>query len=124
MAEEFEDSFEPAHQLGKQTVIVYVHFVNEFVEIILMAAAEIDEGLDRLIRIGRNVLTLSSSEDGKHIISEGSEVGDGAVDVGRFVHADEGFIEDGEEITEKAKGDRFFDHGEHLGFITLPSVHL
>lgn len=124
MAEELEDTFKPAHQLGKQAVIVDVYFVNEFVEIILMASAEIDEGLDCLVWIGRDVLTLSGGEDGEHVIGEGSEVSDRAVDIGGFVDTDEGFVEDSEEIAEEVEGDRFFDHREHLGFVALPSVHL
>lgn len=124
MAEELEDTFQPAHELGKQTVIVDVDFVNELVKIILMASAEIDEGLDCLVWIRRDVLTLSGSEDGEHIIGEGSEVGDGTIDIGGFVDADQGLVEDGEEVTEEVEGDGLFDHGEHLGFVALPSVHL
>ncbi len=101
-----------------------VYLVDEFVEIILMASAEIDEGLDGLVWISGDVLTLSGGEDGEHIVGKGSEVGDGAVDIGGFVDADEGFIEDGEEIAEEAEGDRLFDHGEHLGFVALSRVHL
>lgn len=101
-----------------------VHFVYEFVEIILMASAKINEGLNCLVRIRRDVLTLSGGEDREHVIGEGSEVGDGAVDIGGFVDADERFVEDGEEVAEELEGDGFFDHGEHLGFVALSSVHL
>lgn len=101
-----------------------VHFVDEFVEIILMASTKIDEGLDCLVWIGGDVLTLSGSKDGEHVVGEGSKVGDGAVNIGRFVDADERFVEDGEEVAEEVKGDGFFDHGEHLGFVALSSVHL
>ena len=70
--------------------------MNEFVEIILMASAEIDERLDCLVWIGGDVLTLRGGKDGEHVIGEGSEIGNGVVDVGGFVDADEGFVEDGE----------------------------
>ena len=101
-----------------------VDFVDEFIEIVLVPSAEINEGLDCLIWIGGYVLPLSGGEDGKHIVGKRSEVGDGVIDIGRFVDADEGFVENGEEVTEEVEGDRLFDHGEHLGFVALPSVHL
>ena len=101
-----------------------VYFVNEFVEVILMASAEIDEGLDGLVWIGGDVLTLSGSEDRERVVGEGSEVGDGVVDIGGFVDADKGFVEDGEKVAEELEGDGLFDHGEHLGFVALPSIHL
>lgn len=101
-----------------------VHFVYEFVEIILMARTKINEGLNRLVWVRRDVLTLSGGEDGEHVVGEGSEVGDGAVDIGGFVDADEGFVEDGEEVAEEVEGNGFFNHGEHLGFVALSSVHL
>ena len=98
--------------------------MDEFVKIVLMASAKINERLDSLIRVGRNVLALSGTKDGEHVVGEGSEVCNGVVDIGGFVDAYEGFIEDGEEVTKEAKGDGFFDHRKHLGFIALPSVHL
>ena len=101
-----------------------VHFVHEFVEVVLVASAEVDEGLDGLVGVGGDVLTLSGGEDGEHVLGEGGEVGDGVVDVGGLVDADEGFVEDGEEVAEQVQGDGFFDHGEHLGFVALPGVHL
>ena len=101
-----------------------VDFVNKFVEVILMTSAEIDKGLDCLVWIGGDVLTLSRGKNGEHVVGEGSEVGNGVVDVGGFVDADEGFVENGEEVTEKVEGDGFFNHGEHLGFVALSSVHL
>lgn len=124
MTKEFEYTFQPAHYLGEQTVIVNVHFVDEFVEIVLMPSAEVDEGLNCLIGIGGNVLTLSGGEDGEHVVGEGSEVGNRIIDIGGFVDTDKGFVEDGEEIAEEVKGNRLFDHGEHLGLVALPSVHL
>lgn len=101
-----------------------VHFVYEFVEIVLMASTKINEGLNCLIWIRRDVLTLSRGEDREHVVGEGSEVGDGAVDIGGFVDANEGFVEDGEEVAEEMEGDGFFDYREHLGFVALSSVHL
>ena len=123
MAEEFKNTFEPAHYLSKQAVVMDVNFMYEFVKIILMASAKVNEGLDRLVWIGRDVLSLSREEDGEHVVGKGGEVADGAVDVGRFVDADEGFVEDGKEVAKEAEGDGFFDHREHLGFVTLSSVH-
>lgn len=101
-----------------------VDFVDEFVEIVLMSSAEVNEGLDCLIWIGGNVLPLSGGEDGEHVVGKGSEVGNGVVDIGGFVDADERFVKNGEEVAEEVEGNRFFDHGEHLGFVALPSVHL
>lgn len=124
MAEELEDTFQPAHDLGKQPVIVDVHLVNKFVEVVLMACAKIDEGLDCLIWIRRDVLALSGCEDGEHVVGEGCEVSDGTVDIGGFVDANQGFVKDCEKIAEEVEGDGLFDHGEHLGFVALPSVHL
>ncbi len=97
--------------------------MDEFIEIVLVASAEVDEGLDGLIGVGRNVLALGGGEDGEGVVGEGGEVGDGVIDVGRFVDADEGFVEDGEEVAEEVEGYGFFDYGHHLGFVALAGVH-
>ena len=78
--------------------------VDEFVEIMFMASAEIDEGLDCLIGVSGDVLSLGSFDDCEHVVGEGGEVGDAAVDVGGFVDADEGFVKDGEEVAEELEG--------------------
>lgn len=100
-----------------------MHFVYEFVEIILMAPAEVDEGLDGLVGICGYVLALTGLEDTEHVVCEVGEVGDGGVDVCGFVDAHEGLVENGEEIAEEIEGDRFFDDGEHHRFVTLAGVH-
>ena len=33
-----------------------MHFMDEFVEVMFVALAEVDEGLDCLVRVGRDVL--------------------------------------------------------------------
>lgn len=123
MAKEFEDPFEPAHQLAEEPVVVNVDFVYEFVEIVLMSRAKVDEGLYRLIRVGRDVLTLCELQDSEHVVCEGCEICDGIIDICRFVDANERFVEDGEEVAEELKGDGFFNDGEHHGFVALACIH-
>ena len=60
MSEELEDAFEPAHEGGKEAVVVNVDFMDEFVEVVLVAGAEIDEGLHCLVGVGGDVLALSA----------------------------------------------------------------
>ena len=84
-------------------------FVDEFVEIILMSCAQVNERLDGLVGVGGDVLALREVEDVEHVVCERSEVGDGIVDVCGFVDADEGLVEDGEEVAEELEGDGFFD---------------
>ena len=100
-AQEFEDAFEPAHKGGEEAIVVDVDFVDEFVEVVLMAGAEVDEGLDRLVWVCGDVLALHLVKDAKHIVDEGGEVGDAVVDIGGFVDADEWFVEYCEEVAEK-----------------------
>lgn len=97
--------------------------MHEFVEVVLVSAAQVDEGLDGLVGVGGDVLALAGLEDAEHVVGEVGEVGDGGVDVGGFVDAHEGLVEDGEEIAEKVQGHGFFDDGEHHRFVTLTSVH-
>ena len=78
-----------------------VDLVDEFVEVVLVPGAEVDEGLDGLIWVCGDVLTLSGGDDGDSVIGEGGKVGDGGVDVCRFVDADERFVEDSEEVAEE-----------------------
>ena len=47
-----------------------VHFVYEFVEVVLMASTKINEGLNCLVRIRRDVLTLSGGKDREHVVGE------------------------------------------------------
>ncbi len=123
VAQELEDPFQPAHERGEEAVVVDVDFVDEFVEVFLVAGAEVDEGLDGLVGVRRDVLALRRGQDAEHVVGEGREVCDGVVDVGRFVDADEGLVEDSEEVAEEVQGYRFFDYGEHLGFVPLAGVH-
>ncbi len=87
VAEELEDAFEPAHELLEEAVVVDVDFVHELVEVVLVALAEVDEGLHGLVRVGRDVLPLGLFHDGEHVVGEDGEVGHAVVDVGGFVDA-------------------------------------
>ncbi len=97
--------------------------MHELVEVVLVPPAQVDEGLDGLVGVGGDVLALAGFEDAEHVVGEGGEVGDGGVNVGGFVDAHEGLVEDGEEIAEKVQGHGFFDDGEHHCFVALTSVH-
>ena len=83
-----------------------VNLVDEFVEVVLVAGAEVDEGLDGLVWVCGDVLALGAFDDGDHVVDEVGEVGDGAVDICGFIDTDEGFVEDGEQVAEEFKGDR------------------
>lgn len=63
LAQELEDAFYPAHELCEEPVVVRVHFVHEFVEVVLVARAEVDEGLDGLIGVCGNVLFAAFFDD-------------------------------------------------------------
>jgi hypothetical protein len=76
-------------------------FVNKFVQIILMTCAEIDESLHGLVRIGGKILALCGFDDGDCIGDKVGEIGDAIVNVCGFVDADEGLVEDLEEVTEE-----------------------
>ena len=123
VAQELEDALQPAHDLGEETVVVDVDLVDEFVEVVLVARAEVDEGLHRLVRVGGDVLALRLGQHGEHVVGEGGEVADAAVDVGRFVDAHEGLVEDGEEVAEELERDGLFDEREHACFVTLAGIH-
>ena len=110
MTEELEYPLNPGHEGGEEAIIMDMNFVDKFVEVVLVAGAEVDKGLNGLIRVGGDVLALEGGEDGEGVVCEGGEVGDGVVDVGGFVDADEGFVEDGEEVAEEVKSYRFFNH--------------
>ncbi len=95
----------------------------KFVEIILVAATKVNEGLNSLVWVGGNVLALSSRKNRKHIIKEGGKIGDRVVDIGRFVNPDEGLIEDRKEVAKEVKGNGFFDDARHHSLVPLSSVH-
>ena len=104
LAEELEDALDPAHELVEEAVVVAVDLVHEFIKVVLVPGAEVDEGLHCLVRIGGDVLSLRRLDDLDGVVGELGEVGDGAVHVGGFVHAHEGFVEDGEEVAEELEG--------------------
>lgn len=83
-----------------------MHFVDKLVEVVLVARAEVDKGLYRLIRVGRDFLSLASLDRLDGIVYEQGEVCDAVIYVGRLVNADKWFVEDSEEISEKLKGCR------------------
>lgn len=60
VSEELQDAFEPAHEGGKEAIVVNVHFVDKFVEVIFVAGAEVDEGLHGLVGVGGDVLALGA----------------------------------------------------------------
>ena len=97
--------------------------MNEFVEVILVSTAQIDKGLDGLVRVGGDVLALGGFEHAEHVICEVGEVGDGGVDVCGFVDAYERLVKDGEEVAEEVQGYGFLDYGEHHCFVALSGVH-
>jgi len=86
--------------LAEEAIVVDMHFVDELVEVVFMSGAEVDEGLDGLVWVGRDVLPLGFVDDGEHVVGELGEVCDTIVDVGGFVDADKRFVEDGEEVAE------------------------
>tara|TARA_R110002060_G_scaffold44781_1_gene56133 strand:+ start:202 stop:669 length:468 start_codon:yes stop_codon:yes gene_type:complete len=63
LAEELEDTFDPAHELGEEAVVMGVDFVDEFVEVVFVALAEVDEGLDCLVGVGGDVLFTAFVDD-------------------------------------------------------------
>lgn len=83
-----------------------VNFVDEFIEVVFMAGAEVDEGLDCLVRVGGDVLALGALDGDEHVVGEGGKVRDAVVDVGGFVDAHEGFVENGKEVAEELEGYR------------------
>ena len=122
VTEELEDALNPSHESGEEAIVMDVDFVDEFVEVVLVAGAEVDKSLNGLVRVGGDILTLEGGEDGESVVCKGGEVGDGVVDVGGFVYADEGFVEDCEEVTEEVQGYGFFNNGLHLDFVALAGI--
>jgi len=78
-----------------------MYFVNKLVQIILMTCAEIYESLHGLVRIGGKILALCGLDDSDGIGDKVGEIDDAIIDVCGFVDADEGFVEDLEEVTEE-----------------------
>lgn len=103
MAQEFENAFQPAHELIKEPVVVVVNLVDELVEIVLVACAEVDECLNSLVGICRNLLSLAGFDGLDRVIDEYSEICDAVVNVCGLVNADERLVEDGKEIAEEVE---------------------
>ena len=59
-----------------------VNLVDEFVEVIFMASAKVNEGLNGHIGVSRYVLPLGFVDDGYSIVREISKVRDRIVDIG------------------------------------------
>lgn len=106
--EELQNAFQPPHKLVEEAIIVDVHLVDEFIEVVLVTCTEINEGLNRLIGIGGHVLTLAGVDYFDGIVDEKSEVSNGVVHVCGFVNADKRFVEDGEEVSEQLERRRLF----------------
>ena len=123
-AQEFEDVFEPGHERGEEPVVVDMYFVHEFVEVVFVPRAQVDEALHGLVWVRGDVLPLRGFEHAEHVVRKIGEVGHGGVDVGGFVYAHERFVEDGEEVAEEVQRYGFFDYREHHRFVALPCVHL
>jgi len=49
--------------LGEEAVIVGVNFVDELVEVVFVALAEVDESLDGLVGVGGDVLFAAFIDD-------------------------------------------------------------
>lgn len=83
-----------------------VHLVHELVEVVLVARAQVDEGLDGLVRVGGEGLVLRGGDDFDGVVGEDGEIGDRVVHVCRFVDAHEWLVEDGKEGAEEFEGSR------------------
>lgn len=75
--------------------------MHKFVEVVFVARTKVDKGLDGLIGICGNFLTLTGFDGFDCVVGEDSKVSNTVVDVRRLVHADKRFVKDGEEVTEE-----------------------
>lgn len=98
-----------------------VHLVNELVEVILVAGAQIYEGLHGLIGVCRNFLPLTSFDGFDGVIGEHGEVGNTVVNVCGFVYTDKRFVEDGEQIPEELQRGRLEVRQSFISEIAFPS---
>lgn len=98
--------------------------MNKLVKVVLVACAQINEGLHGLVRVGRGILPLGALDHRDRVVSEQGEVSDAAIDIGGLVHPDEWLVEDGEEITEQLEGDGLLDDAEHHRLVALAGVQL
>ena len=80
--------------------------MHKLEEVIFMACTEVYEGLNSLIRICRDLLTLAGFNSLDGVIDEHGEVSDAVVNVCRLVYADEGFVENSEEVAKELESRR------------------
>jgi hypothetical protein len=78
-----------------------MHLVDELVEVVLVTGAQVNEGLYGLVGVCGHILALAGFDDFDGVVDEESEVGNGVVDVCGFINANEGFVEDCEEVAEE-----------------------
>lgn len=118
-----------------------MYFVDEFVEVVFVTGAEVDERLDGLVGVCGDILALRALDDSEHVIGEDGKICDAVVDIRGFIDTDERFIEDCKEIAEELQGDRlyksqhlpsgqrkrfvyFLNNTKHHCLISLPCVQL
>ena len=82
--------------------------MHEFVKVVLMSRAKINERLYGLIRIGRERLMLRGGDDFDGVIGEDCKVGNRVVNIGRFVDADEWLVEYCEEGAKESECRRLY----------------
>lgn len=78
-----------------------VYFMYKFVEVVLVAGAEINKCLNSLIRVCRDFLSLACFNRLYSVISEQCKISNTVVNVGRLVDANQGFVKDGEQVPEQ-----------------------
>ena len=78
-----------------------MYFVHEFVEVMFVALTQVDEGLDGLVGISRNILFATFVDHKDHVVDKDGEIGDTVVDVGGLVDSYQGLVKDCEEIFKK-----------------------
>jgi hypothetical protein len=124
MPKELKDAFQPAHKLFEKPVIVEMHLVDKLIEVVFMTGTQVDKGLDSLVRVCRDILALASFDCADGIVNEHGEVGDAVEDVGGFIDANEGLVEDGEEVAEELECCGFFYELEHHLLVSLSKAKL
>lgn len=88
VTQKLEDTFQPAHKLVEESVIMEVDLVDELVEVVFVASTQVDERLDCLVGVGGDLLSLACLDGLDCVIDKYSKVCDAVVDVGRLVDAD------------------------------------
>lgn len=59
-----------------------MNLMYKSVKVFLVTGAEVNEGLDGLVGVCRDVLPLSPFDYADHVVGEGGEVGDTIIDIG------------------------------------------